>query len=51
MENKGEEIDYIMRSVDNAKGDVVIVSSEHEAGKKLDGLGGIAGILRYKMSY
>ena len=51
VEGKGEEIDHIMKTADNSKGDAVIVSSEHEAGKKLDGLGGIAGILRYKMSY
>ena len=26
-----------------------IISSEHEGGHKLDGLGGIAAILRYKL--
>jgi len=45
------ELDYIMRIVDSNKGEVMIVSSEHDGGKKLDGLGGIAAILRYKLSY
>jgi protein pelota len=42
-------IDRILKSVDTAKGTITIVSSDHEGGKKLDGLGGIAGILRYKI--
>ena len=40
-----------MRNVDKSKGDIMIISSEHEAGKKLNGLGGIAAILRYKLNY
>ncbi len=51
MENKAEEIDSIMKTVESAKGEIIIISSEHEAGKKLDGLGGIAAILRYKLNY
>ena len=51
MENNAGEVDYIINAADNSKGDVLIVSSEHEAGRKLDGLGGIAAILRYKLSY
>lgn len=42
-------IDSILRAVDAAKGTVVIVSSSHDAGKKLDGLGGIAAMLRYRL--
>ena len=51
MENKYEGIENIMKTVDSAKGDILIVSSDNEAGKKLDGLGGIAAILRYKINY
>lgn len=51
IENKAEEIDLILRTVDNSRGEILIVSSEHEAGKKLDGLGGIAALLRYKLNY
>ncbi len=51
QENTFGRVDYIMRSVDKQKGSVIIVSGEHKGGKKLDGLGGIAALLRYKLSY
>ncbi|MFH0868539.1 MAG: mRNA surveillance protein pelota [Candidatus Woesearchaeota archaeon] len=50
-ENKYEGIEETMKTVDTTKGDILIISSEHEAGKKLDGLGGIAAILRFKLNY
>jgi len=50
-ENQYEETEEIMRTVDTTKGDILIISSEHEAGKKLDGLGGIAALLRFKLNY
>ena len=40
-------VEALMRTVEAARGHVVIVSSRHEAGKKLQGLGGIAGLLRF----
>jgi protein pelota len=42
------ELDAIMKSVDNAQGEIIIISSEHDGGKKLKGLGNIGGLLRYK---
>ncbi|MEK6920343.1 MAG: mRNA surveillance protein pelota [Nanoarchaeota archaeon] len=51
QENTFGKLDRIMRIVDQANGNVHIVSAEHEGGKKLDGLGGIAAILRYKMNW
>ena len=48
---KYQEIDNLMKMVDQAKGSIMIISSDHEGGKKLDGLGGIAGIVRYKLKY
>lgn len=51
IEDKYENIENIMKTVDSTKGNILIISSEHEAGKKLDGLGGIAAILRYKINY
>jgi protein pelota len=51
QENTFARVDNIMRTVDKQKGAVVIISSEHTGGKKLDGLGGIAALLRYKLSY
>ena len=44
-------VDNIMKTVDKTKGDIIIISSEHDGGKKLDGLGGIAAILRFKLNY
>ncbi|MBW2965549.1 mRNA surveillance protein pelota [Candidatus Woesearchaeota archaeon] len=45
-----ERIDNIMKITDQTKGNINIISSEHEGGKKLDGLGGIAAILRFRIS-
>ncbi|MBU90300.1 mRNA surveillance protein pelota [Candidatus Woesearchaeota archaeon] len=50
-EDKYEAIEETMKTVDSTKGDIIIISSDHEAGKKLDGLGGIAAILRFKLNY
>lgn len=49
--NKFELLNELMKTADSMKAKVHIISSEHEGGKKLDGLGGIAAILRYKLSY
>jgi len=40
-------VEELMRRVESARGTVVIVSSRHEAGKKLEGLGGLAALLRF----
>ena len=50
-EDKYEAIEETMKTVDSTKGDIIIISSDHEAGKKLDGLGGIAAVLRFKLNY
>lgn len=42
-----EDIEKIMDMVENMGGRVMIVSSEHEGGKQLIALGGIAALLRY----
>lgn len=46
-ENTFEEINEVMKLVENLNGSIVIINSKHTPGKQLDGLGGIAGILRY----
>ncbi len=51
QENNYEKIDNIMKIVEKQKGEINMISHEHEGGKKLNGLGGIAAILRYRMSY
>jgi protein pelota len=43
------ELDECMKKVDSLQAEIYIISSEHEGGKKLDGIGGIAAILRYKI--
>jgi protein pelota len=45
------KIDNMMKITDSMKGSVNIISSEHEGGKKLNGLGGIGAVLRYKLNY
>lgn len=45
------KLDWLMRTADTAGATVHIISSEHDGGQKLDGLGGVAAILRYKMSW
>lgn len=44
-------IESILKAVERSKGSVLIVSSAHEGGRRLDGIGGIASLLRYKMRY
>ncbi|MFH1591406.1 MAG: mRNA surveillance protein pelota [archaeon] len=46
----GQDVEDAMRTIDRSKGRILIVSSASDAGKKLDGLGGMAGLLRYKVS-
>ncbi len=46
-----EKLDKLMKQVDQLKGEVYIISEEHEGGKKLKGLGGIGAILRYKLEW
>ncbi len=51
QENTFGKLDKIMKTVDQANGNVHIISAEHEGGRKLNGLGGIAALLRYKLSW
>ncbi len=46
-----DEIEKLMKLVESMKADITLISSEHQAGSKLDGLGGIGALLRYKMEY
>jgi len=46
-EDERRRIEEIMRAVEKKAGRILIVSSEHEGGKKLASLGGIAATLRY----
>ena len=45
-ENMGDAMDM----VENMKGEVMVISSQHEGGKQLESLGGMAAILRYEIN-
>lgn len=45
-----EGIDMLMKKVDSMKGGIIIVSHEHEGGRKLKGLGGIGALTRYRIN-
>ncbi len=49
-DNNYKELDGIMKGVDKTKGEIMIISDE-ESVRKLNGLGGIAALLRFKMKY
>jgi protein pelota len=49
-DEESTEIEDLLKIADSTKTDVHIISSDHDGGKKLDGLGGIAAILRYKIT-
>jgi protein pelota len=44
-------LERLMREVENKRGRVIIISTEHEAGTKLNSLGGIAALLRFPTAY
>ncbi len=50
-EDKFERLDKLMKLADKNKAKVHIISTEHSGGKKLEGLGGIAALLRFKLAY
>ena len=43
-------VEELIRKAEHARGKAVIVSSRHEAGKKLESLGGLAALLRYRLA-
>ncbi len=51
LTNRHPELDQLLKTMESTQSKIHLISSEHDAGKKLDGLGGIAALLRYKLSY
>ncbi len=49
-EREGKAIDDFLKKVEQAQGKIVVFSTEFEPGKKLESLGGIAALLRFKVS-
>ena len=48
---KYHAVDGLLTQTEQMKGDVHIISSDHDGGKKLDGLGGVGALLRNKMEW
>ncbi|MFQ5474942.1 MAG: mRNA surveillance protein pelota [Candidatus Nanoarchaeia archaeon] len=48
-EGSFSRLEQMMKNADKMNAEVHILSSEHDGGKKLDGLGGVGAILRYMM--
>jgi protein pelota len=46
---RSKAMDELLRIVESSKGDFHIISSMHEAGRRLESLGGVAALLRYKI--
>lgn len=46
---KRDEAEQVMKQAENSGAEIHLVNAEHEAGKQLVNLGGIAAILRYKI--
>jgi len=44
-----EKVERIMREVEQMGGEVLILSTEFEPGKRLKRLGGVAALLRFKV--
>ena len=42
-------LENLIRTVEKARGEIMVLSTEHEAGKKLVSLGGIAALLRFPL--
>ncbi len=42
------DLDRLLKAVENSRGKVMVVSEHHEAGKKLEALGGMAALLRFR---
>ena len=47
-EGEFEPLDQQMKKVDNLQGKIHLLSAKNESGKKLNGLGGVAALLRYR---
>ena len=49
-ERESDSIDRFLKDVEHSQGRIVVFSTEFEPGRKLDSLGGIAALLRFKVA-
>ncbi|MFC1488106.1 mRNA surveillance protein pelota [Thermoproteota archaeon] len=47
---KRRTLEKLMKDVEDARGEIMVLSTEHEAGSKLLSLGGVAALLRFPLS-
>jgi len=48
-EEKRIALENLMKNVEAARGEIMVLSTEHEAGTKLLSLGGVAALLRFPL--
>jgi protein pelota len=48
-EEKRRQLEKLMKQVEEARGAIMVISTEHEAGTKLLSLGGVAALLRFPL--
>jgi protein pelota len=48
-EEQRRELELLMKSVEDARGEIMVLSTENEAGTKLLSLGGVAALLRFPL--
>jgi len=46
---RSRDLEPLLKAVESARGKVMVVSEHHEAGKKLEALGGMAALLRFRI--
>lgn len=44
-----DDVESLLKNTEAMKGEVIIISSEHGGGQKLEGIGGIGAVLRYRI--
>ena len=49
-EREGNNIDGFLKAVEHSQGRIIVFSTEFEPGKKLESLGGIAALLRFRVT-
>jgi protein pelota len=48
-DRKVRELESLLQAAEKTRADIMIISSEHESGQKLLGIGGVAAMLRWKI--
>ncbi len=49
-QNRFDKLNQTMKIIDKTKGSIFIITAKNDAGKRLEGLGGIGAVLRFKIN-